>query len=252
MRLHFKPFWGLTTFTVISLAILIVLGTWQYQRLQWKTALLAEVEQAVTAPPLTSLSQAGLKITDSIPVDFRRIAFEAEVLEGQSPYLVYSREKTELKWRPFYAAKDSGANRTGKRSYIALAPIPDSERDSLEPLMPESKKFAGYVRTWRPPEKGSTQSTPERNRWFGFDPLRETASWEDGPNGVFANTPIDTSFYVDVVPGESSADNLPIKRPQIRNNHFDYMLTWYGLAAALFVIYLILHIQRGRLSFKGI
>lgn len=250
MRFHFRPFPGLTIFTVISLAILIALGTWQYQRLQWKTALLIDVEQAVTAPPLRSLSKTGFEITNSVPVDFRRIEFEAEILPDQMPFLVYSRDKMELKWRPFYVAKDSGLNRTGKRSYVAMSPVPDIERETIKPSKSEVLKLAGYVRLWRQPERGSVESTPELNRWFGFDPLQETASWENGLNGMYVNTPIDTSFYIDVVAGVTSADVLPVKRPQIRNNHLDYMLTWYGLAVALFIIYLILHAQRGRLGFR--
>ncbi len=250
MRLHFRPFPGLTLFTVVSLVILIALGTWQYQRLQWKTALLAEVNQAVTAPPLTSLRDVERALTVSTPVDFRRVEFEAQIIEGQSPYLVYSRDKMELKWRPFYAARDSGETSLGTRSYIALSPVPDSGRDNIQPRNRDSLNLAGYVRTWRRPERGSTKSTPELNRWFGFDPLRETAPWADGRNQTFAANPIDTRFYIDVVEGETSADTLPIKRPEIRNNHFDYMLTWYGLAVALFIIYLILHVQRGRLGYK--
>ena len=58
-------------------------------------------------------------------------------------------------------------------------------------------------------------------------------------------------YYIDVVPGVTQAAELPLKRPNIRNNHLDYMLTWYGLALALLVIYLILHAQRGRLGLRS-
>jgi len=247
MRLYFRPFPGLTLFTVISLVILITLGTWQYHRLQWKTALLAEVEQAVTAPPIRSLAQIANELANDTPVDFRRISFNARVLGGQQPYLVYSRQKRELMWRQYMAVKDSIS---GDRVYAALDLVQDNKRDDAIDIDAEPRNFAGYVRLWRAPERGSTKSTPDLNRWFGFDPLPETAPWASGQEGVFAANPIDTRFYIDVVEGETSADNLPIKRPEIRNNHFDYMLTWYGLALALFVIYLILHMQRGRLGFK--
>ena len=80
--------------------------------------------------------------------------------------------------------------------------------------------------------------------------MPETDDWANGQDGMFSAHPIDARFYIDVVSDETSAENLPIKRPEIRNNHFDYMLTWYGLAIVLFVIYLILHMQRGRLGFR--
>ncbi len=245
MKFHFRPFPGLTIFTVISLAILIALGTWQYQRLQWKTALLADVERAVTSPPLMSLGEVERALSNNRPADFRRVEIKAEIIENQLPFLVYSRNKRELSWRTFYAVKDGPM-----RAFVATGLVPDSERDNLEPtlLMPP-QTYAGYVRILREEERGAAQSTPSANRWFSFNPMPQKNNWENGQNNMFSDQPIDARFYIDVVMGETSANNLPIKRPEIRNNHFDYMLTWYGLAVALFVIYLILHVQRGRLGF---
>ena len=246
MRFHFRPFPGLTLFTVISLAILITLGTWQYQRLQWKTDLLAQVEMAVTAPPLKSLRDAQTALSNDGPVDFRRIEFTAEIIEGQIPFLVYSPFKRELSWRTFYAAQNESV-----RAFVATGRVLDSARGDLEPSAQTApQSYAGYVRVLRAEERGAARSTPSANRWFSFNPMPETDDWATGQNGMFAAQPIDSRFYIDVVPGEKSAENLPIKRPEIRNNHFDYMLTWYGLALALFVIYLILHAQRGRLGLR--
>ena len=246
MKFHFRPFLGLTLFTVLSIAILIGLGTWQYQRLQWKTNLLAEVEAAVTAPPLSSLRDVQKALSQGEPTDFRRIEFYAEILTGQTPFLVYSRTKRELSWRTFYAAKGDGV-----RAFLATGLVSDTERDKVSVVTDSApQSFAGYVRLARAQERGAAQSTPGANRWFSFNPLPDTANWASGLNGEFAAQPIESDFYIDVAVGEISADTLPIKRPQIRNNHFDYMLTWYGLAVALFVIYLILHVQRGRLGFK--
>ena len=42
---------GLTLATLISLAILIALGVWQMQRLDWKSDLLAQIESRSEAPP---------------------------------------------------------------------------------------------------------------------------------------------------------------------------------------------------------
>lgn len=246
-RFFFRPFFGLTLFTVISLAVLIALGTWQYHRLQWKTALLAQVEQAVTAPPLRSLGEIDRALSNNEPIDFRRIEFVAEAISGQQPYLVYSRQKRELMWRKYIALKDSSSQ---GRVYAAAGLVPDSARHEPIDIETTPKSFAGYARLWRAAERGSVTSSPDKNRWFGFDPLRETAPWSAGQNGMFEADPIDTRFYIDVVDGESLADRLPIKRPEIRNNHFDYMLTWYGMALVLFVIYIILHLQRGRLGFR--
>ena len=240
MRLYFRPFLGLTVFTIISLVILVGLGTWQYQRLQWKTSFLQEVETAVTSAPLTSIEDVEAALEQSRPVDFRRIGLQANIIEGQTPFLVYSREKTVLSWRPFLAVEQSG-----RAVFAAFKPIPDSERDSIPFSVAETVTLAGYIRLARDAGKGVAKSTAETNRWFSFNPMPDSANWSDRiPGGA------DMRFYIDVEPSIMSAKDLPLKRPNIRNNHFDYMLTWYGLAIALFIIYLILHAQRGRLSWK--
>ncbi len=246
-RLYFRPFLGLTLITVVATVILLWLGTWQYQRLQWKTALLAEVEQAVTAPPIRSLSGIARALADNEPVDFRRVEFDAQIVAGQKPYLVYSRVRNQLTWRKYYAA-----NQDGQRNYIATGTVTDALRDDTTvTALSTSAHYAGYVRLARGAERGSAKSTPTKNRWFGFNPMPETADWALGQSQQFADDLIDTRYYIDVVSAAASADSLPIKRPEIRNNHFDYMLTWYGLAVVLLIIYLILHAQRGRLGFKG-
>ena len=44
MSVTFRPMPWLTVITAVMLTVLISLGVWQYQRLAWKTDLLAEVE----------------------------------------------------------------------------------------------------------------------------------------------------------------------------------------------------------------
>jgi len=240
MRIYFRPFPGLTLFTIVSLILLIGLGTWQYQRLQWKTAFLAEVEEAVSAPPLTSFSDIEKALEAGTPVDFRRIGLEATVIPDQTPFLVYSREKSTLSWRPFIAVEQDG-----RAAFITQNAIPDNERQTVPNTTSEPVELAGYVRLARDVGRGVAKSTPSANRWFAFNPLPKEADWSASvPGGA------DMRYYIDVEPGVIKAEDLPLKRPNIRNNHFDYMLTWYGLAIALFVIYLILHAQRGRLSWK--
>jgi len=238
--MRFRPFPGLTIFTVISLAILITLGTWQYHRLQWKTALLEEVEVAATAPAFSSLSEIRLALDAGEPIDFRRMNMVVAIKDNQTPYFVYSSVKNQLSWRPFVVAQTNGSS-----VFAALAPIADHLKNDYNVEGKDDASFAGYVRLARPVGRLTPDSTPSENRWFGFNPMPETTPWL----GDDANAPLDTRFYLDVMSGVSAAVDLPIKRPEIRNNHFDYMLTWYGLALALFVIYIILHLQHGRLSF---
>ncbi len=44
--------WGVLIASAIALVILLALGTWQVERLQWKEALIASTEQRIHEPPL--------------------------------------------------------------------------------------------------------------------------------------------------------------------------------------------------------
>ncbi len=44
--------WGVVVASGVALAILLALGTWQVERLQWKEALIASTEQRIHEPPL--------------------------------------------------------------------------------------------------------------------------------------------------------------------------------------------------------
>jgi len=246
MKLHFKPMPGLTVVVVICIGILLALGTWQYQRLQWKTALLADVEAAVTAPPFTSLDGLNRAIEKDEPVDFRRIEFSATPLAASPVYAVYAPQKGGIYWdlfRQYEAAPDI----FGRYAQVTDAEKPGGEANVGTPS--ESMIHIGYVRKVH--AMGAVEAlikskpSSDTNRWFKFN---QSGDW--GQDDVM------TSHYVYITKSQSAADgslsaeSLAIRRPDIRNNHFDYMLTWYSFALILFIIYLILHWRAGRLKFS--
>ena len=241
MKLYFKPMPWLTVIVAICLAILISLGTWQYQRLQWKTALLAEVEAAAKAEPFTSLAEIQTALEEGNPVDFRRYGSSSKARAVQQSFLVFTAVNRDISWRVFTALENSNVT-----SFAALDLVSNESRDAFEGVADNQDiPLIGYVRLARETTRGAAKSSPDKNRWFGFNPLPETHDWA-GMQGIEA----DMRFYIDTVPGATDADLLPIKRPDIRNNHLDYMLTWYSFAVILLIIYCILHLRAGRLKFS--
>lgn len=232
MRPYFKPLPGLTFITLIMLSILIGLGTWQYKRLGWKTTLLAEIDQAANALPLTSLAQVAVAIADNEPLDFRRIEIAAEYLPFEQPFRVYQKRDDNYGWRLFVPIRQDDF-----KTFAALDTIDDGE--AFESPEPAAVMLAGYVRIARD-KKPRTKSTPEQNRWFGFDPMPETNSW------AAKVADIDVRYYLDIEPGLENAENLPVKYPQVRNNHLEYMITWYSLALILLIYYVLMHRREGR------
>lgn len=240
MRLRFRPMPGLTVATVISLIILISLGTWQYHRLQWKTGVLAEIEQAATAAPFQGFNEVKQALADDEPIDFRRIGISADLRSMPYPFYVFSAENKDISWRPYRLADNNGIV-----VFVAQDLVPDREKEDHALDAQDAVDIVGYVRLARENAQAAKQSSPGRNRWFGFNPLPETHDWGDVIPDV-----VETRYYIDQVPRAVSADALPVKRPRIANNHLDYMLTWYGLALTLLVIYLIMHHREGRLTWR--
>ena len=239
MTLRFRPMPGLTFVTAICVLILISLGTWQYHRLQWKTGLLAEVEAAVTAPPLTSLTQLKAALSAGEPVDFRRIGISA-IIDGEArPYLVYQSRRDGIYWRAFAPVMQADEHIFG-----AFGTVLDQDKESYQlSYLPHGQTaLAGYVRKAHPMGKieswVKSGANPDANRYFRFN---QTQDW------TIAGS-IGTQLYLDLDETISDASLLPVKRPEIRNNHFDYMLTWFSFAIIMLIIYAILHYKNGRLK----
>ncbi|MEL7232163.1 MAG: SURF1 family cytochrome oxidase biogenesis protein [Pseudomonadota bacterium] len=226
MAIRFRPMPGLTVAALICLPILIGLGVWQYQRWQWKTDVLAEIDAAVTAPPLQGLQAL---IDADGPLDFRRIQFDGT--ETGETFLFYSPEGN-IAWMPFRVVEAAG-----ETALVGFPTIADGLKETASaPTMAGPR--AGYVRRVRPPGFLSriigTPDNPTDNRWFSINP---DGVWLDGAD-----------LYIDVSQGRRDASQLPVQRPDIPNNHVSYMLTWWSFAIILLVIYAILHIRAGRLS----
>jgi len=245
--MHFAPMKWFTVLTLAMLAILIGLGTWQYQRLQWKTNLLANIDAASTAAPFTSLSDANRAIRDGDPVDFRRVEMPAIYFSDSGKakeFHVFTTRDKKTAWRIYRLALAEG----GHRVFIAAEVIQDKEKLSERKVVDNGKGqiITGYIRLRQNPSFGSPKSTPSQNRYFSFNPMPNENDWASAyavPAGR-----IISNYYIDAVPADSGAD-LPPKKPDIRNNHFDYMLTWYSFAVILLIIYIIMHIRAGRLRF---
>ena len=62
--------WPVLAATVVGLAILVTLGVWQVQRLQWKEALLAQLAANAVAPPVSRAEAAGAQDPEFVRVSF--------------------------------------------------------------------------------------------------------------------------------------------------------------------------------------
>ncbi|MRX49174.1 SURF1 family protein [Paracoccus sp. S-4012] len=207
-----------------GVAILLSLGFWQLRRLEWKTAMLAEIQQGIEAPPqaLPATPEPGMKY---LPVEIAGHTLGPEVLvlggsrETGGGYLVISAFETD----------------DGRRVMVQRGFIPEGARHAERP--PVELRIEGNLH-W--PQE-TTSSTPAPNRteniWFARDvPLMAEALGTE-PVLVVARR----------IQGDlQGIDPVPVAIAGIPNNHLEYAWTWFMLAVVWggMTAYLISRIRR--------
>lgn len=232
-RFRFRPWPALIT--LAGLAVLLSLGTWQLQRLAWKTELIAAAEAQLALPPAALPPGADLA-----GADFRRFAVRGRYVHDAA--LAFGLRASgnvpgATLVTPFRLA--DGRVILIDRGWLPEPLLPPRVPPELEP--PGEVALAGVAR-WRGAAAASGRNwatpadEPGGRRWFAWDvpgmaaatglpllPLVLTLDRSDGPAGLPKPGPVAAEF---------------------RNDHLGYAITWYGLAAGLAVIYLLYSFQR--------
>lgn len=216
---------GLTISTAVALLILLVLGTWQLQRLTWKTELLDRIAATRAAPPRPI---TGVPLTPAYR--FTRVTLDC-------PGLATAR------FVELYALQDGDA---GTR-LVSLC----TYAEGRPPILVD-RGFVADTISARPPVAPST------------DVVRLTGVLREGvPPGAFTPPARDGRFYSadlpamalalgadrhpDVMVTAETSSNpewkalVPSPLPAaVTNRHLEYALTWFGLAGALVAVYVAL------------
>jgi surfeit locus 1 family protein len=233
MALRFKPYPGFTLAALIFTAILIGLGVWQLQRLQWKLALIAEVNGHMVAPPV-SLDQA-LKM-DAGAMQYRRLALTGRFDNAKEAY-VFTTADGEPVYHvltPFKA--DGGQTLLVDRGYVPKDRLDPSKRTAVEG---ETR----LVGVWRVPDApGAFTPAPDiaRRIWYARD-LKSIAATEH----IRLTAPVLIEADASPNPGGWPKGGQTVV--SFRNEHLSYAVTWFGLAAGLIGVYFAFHISRGRM-----
>lgn len=228
-RFHRPAFWP-TVFAVPALAILIGLGTWQVQRLEWKTELLDRIDQRLALAPVTLPAE----VDDPAAWDYRPVAVTGRFDHGAEMHLLARTLDGQIGLQivtPLVRTDEPQAPAV----LINRGWAPESALDRV--ARPEGVATVRGIAAL-PPRRGWLQpdNDPAENAWFWTDPPAMAKA-----AGLAAVAP------VVVYAADADPDALPVGdqvRVDIPNNHLDYALTWYGLAAALIAIYIAFHWRR--------
>ena len=159
----------LTLCSAAALAVLIGLGVWQLQRLQWKEGLIAEIEARSHAEPI-SLKEAVTREQTGEDVSYVRVRVDGKFDNGKERYL-FAVSDGAPGWHVITPLTTSG----GDRVLIDRGFVPDAFKDPASRPQGELTDAVTVTALARPSETQGVfipNNEPERNRWFWRDLAR--------------------------------------------------------------------------------
>ena len=216
----------LTVLAVVLLGVLLTLGVWQVQRMQWKEGLIASAEAAAGQLPLPFAE--ALKLENP---EFRRVLLTCRGL-ATAPFVeLQSIENSDAGVRLVSAcAVEGGPTLLVDRGFVS-AEISSRPPVNAADTMPVV--ITGVLR--RSPAPSALTPPPAEGRFYGRDAEAMARALKvEGPVSpftVFSTTSTNPAWQA-LKPSAPPA--------AFTNNHLGYALTWFGLAAALIAFYVVL------------
>jgi surfeit locus 1 family protein len=219
-------------FSFLGLLILIALGLWQLERLEWKRQLLSGLEQALSAetPPLGLSEAEDLMRRDPARTHLRvKVKGAFDHSEERLLFWVVGRE---VGWRLITPL----ITRDGRIVLVDRGFLPDSlklREQRPESLISGETELTGLLKRPAKPGFFIPRNRPQENVWYAVDVPAMLASMTLRP-GLSAS-----AYLVEALPS-STAQSWPRPVPPdpgaIPNNHLQYALTWFALAVVLAVM----------------
>lgn len=194
---------------LIGTAILVGLGTWQMQRLEWKQGILTQIESRIGGDP------APLPATGDPERDRYQPVMLNGTIDTDELYVLVSQKQVGAGYRvisPFVTDD-------GRRIMLDRGFIPVADRDLAR--QGGEKEITGNLH-W-PDDR--TSATPENdiagNIWFARDIDAMSEVLDTEPLLVIARN---------MSPADPGVTPLPVDTSGIPNDHLQYAITWYSLA----------------------
>jgi surfeit locus 1 family protein len=195
---------------LIGIAILIWLGSWQVQRLAWKEGILAEIDATIGGAP-----QPLPRVIDPAAQRYTPVVLEGEIGTG-ALYVLVSVKRQGAGWRVI----SDFTTGDGRRVLVDRGFVPVDRKDM--PLPAGAAAVTGNLH-W-PDDRNN--STPENdtagNIWYARDIAQMAEVLDTEPLLVIARA---------VTPADQGVTPLPVDSSGIPNDHLQYAVTWFSLAA---------------------
>lgn len=201
-------------FGLTGTAVLLGLGKWQLDRLAWKQAILHEIDSKIAAQPVEIPQQPTVTKDLYLPVKAQG------QLQPAIIRVLVSQKKIGAGYRLISAFETEGRRVLLDRGFIKIdAPLP--------PLVKQEMSVLGNLH-W-PDEIDSYTPEPDRDKniWFARDIEAMANELGTLPILIVASQ---------VSPSQKAVSPLPIDSSSIPNDHLQYAITWFSLAAVWIIM----------------
>ena len=227
----FRPLFWPTLFTAPAVLLLLALGFWQVERLFWKQDLIAQRQAAMAAAPVA----APRSWEEARGMELRHVTDEGAFLNDKEIFIGATSEAGRQGYHVLTPLLEPG----GRVVFVNRGFIPAELKDPAKRAagqITDTVRVQGLLRL-PPAEKPAwflPDNRPDLNYWF----------WVDLPEMSAADR-LDrvAPFYIDA-DATANPGGWPkggVTRLVLPNDHLQYAITWFSLAVALIVIYVLFH-----------
>ncbi|HET7411157.1 MAG TPA: SURF1 family protein [Pararhizobium sp.] len=207
--------------TLIFFGGFLALGTWQVQRLHWKLALIARVNDRVHATPVPAPGPSEWADVNTKNSEYRHVYLTGRFLNDKETYVYATTEKGLGFWVITPLKRPDGTIVLVNRGFVPEDRKAPSTREAGEIKGPV--KVTGLIRISEPGGRWLRSNKPKQDRWYSRDVAAIAAK-----RGLSNVAP----YFIDA-DATPNPGGLPVgglTRIHFRNEHLVYAITWYVLA----------------------
>jgi surfeit locus 1 family protein len=200
------------------------LGVWQIERLAWKEALIARVDQRIHAAPGEPPAPAQWPTIDPAGAEYRRVTASGHYLNDRETLVQAVTERGSGFWVVTPFQTNQGFTMLVNRGFVPPENRDPRMRPAGQPA--GTTTVTGLLRMTEPKGGFLRSNDPAADRWYSRDVAAIAAS-----RGLQQVAP----YFVDA-DRTTNPGGLPIGGLTVvafPNNHLVYAITWFGLALML-------------------
>jgi surfeit locus 1 family protein len=215
----------------------VALGTWQLQRLQWKTALIAQVDQRVHAAPAAAPALAEWGRLSKERDEYRHVRLRGHFLDTPATLVQATTELGSGFWVLAPFGSEDGAIVMVNRGFVPAS----AKRTGASSAA--GAEVTGLLRMSEPGGGFLRNNDPLHQRWYSRD-VQAIAAARGLPRVAPYFVDQDGAQADPARPSPGSAAVAPVGGLTVvsfNNNHLVYALTWFAMAlmaagACVFVV----------------